>query len=169
MNSAERSHYCEEVDAFILSQKSLIDCKPRWENASRPNELGFKWWIIEEDGTSDQAYLTFLHRPGSQAERSVSLIYRKYQVCRIDLLPEEIREGNPPEALMMGLPSAVFGSHIHLWEHNKAYVLDSRQKKWEIPVKVEISNSIQSYGELLVCICYNCGIDFTQTQRDMVP
>lgn len=118
MDNAERSQFCEDVDAFLLAKKFLSGPQPPWEPGSRPNQLDARWPIEEADGAR-RSNLTFRYSRESPDEPSVSLVYLGKPVCRVDVKPKEDLDQNPGWVEDLGLPDDVFGSHIHLWKHNE--------------------------------------------------
>lgn len=169
MNEAEKSRFRDEVDDFITSPKCLCGPPPLWEKESRPDEVGIRWPVVAEDGDEDKAELAFLYRTESPEDKSVTLVYRKLPVCRIDLKPRDHRHINADRAESMGLPGTIFGSHAHLWLYNREHVLRLPLAEWKIPVKVEISPNARSYVQILHCICDRCHITRTPDQLGIAP
>ena len=169
MTRAEKQRLIREIDIFIAALKSLYGPHPIWRPNGRQDQLDARW-PIQEGGGLDRSHLAFRYNRVSTNEPSVSLIYERRKICRVDIKPDDEMDGNPPQAREFGLPAQVFGSHIHRWEHNKKYVLESLPPdEWEIPIKEAISPSTQALGHLLAFICDACGISFTPEQRDLNP
>lgn len=169
MRKKDKIRLCGEIDTFLLAQKHLKGEHPIWRPNGRLDQLDAKW-PIEEHGAVSRSHLAFRYNRVSTNEPSVSLIYMGKKVCRIDIKPDDDWDGNPPQAREFGLPAKVYGSHIHRWQHNKKYVLESLPPdEWEIPIKEEISQSTQKLEHILALICSACNIDFTAEQRALNP
>ena len=169
MSKSEKTRLCAEIDVFLSAKKSLSGLQPVWRANGRSDQLDAKW-PIEEEGGVFRAHLAFRYNRVSTDQPSVSLIYERQKVCRIDVKPPDEYDGNPPQARNFGLPAKVYGTHIHRWAHNREYVLNSLPPdEWEIPIKESISQSTQMFGHLLALICSECRIDFTAEQRDLNP
>lgn len=169
MSKADKARLCAEIDAFLSTPKFLKGPQPTWRPNGRQDQLDARW-PVEETGGISRAHLAFRYNRVSTNEPSVSLIYQRRKVCRVDVKPTEEWDGNPPQAMKLGLPGQVFGPHIHRWEHNREYVLEHLPPdEWEIPIKEPISHSTQMLGHILAFICDECQIQFTSEQRDLVP
>ena len=161
---------CEEIDAFLAIVKWLRGYMPEWTPGSRRNQMVSYWPVMEEGRDESRAYLVFSIYGSAQDQPSVSPIYRNWEVCRVDVKPKNDRDFNPEYALRFGLPKAVFGTHIHLWEHNREYVLNELSPdRWRIPNKMPISQSARKVRHILPCICNHCGIYLNSGQRDVYP
>ncbi len=169
MNKEDKRLLCEEIDRFLATRKHLLGPQPVWRPNGRPDQMDAKWPIEDDTGVS-VAHLTFRYNRISTNEPSASLIYKRKKVCRVDVKPPYEYDANPPQAMRLGLPARVFGTHIHLWENNREYVLECLPlNEWEIPIKVQVSQSTQSLNHILPLICNSCRIDFTPEQRDLTP
>lgn len=169
MGKSDKARLCAEIDVFLKAKKSLSGPQPVWRPNGRPDQLDAKW-PIEEEGGVYRAHLAFRYNRVSTNQPSVSLVYERKKVCRVDVKPTDEYDGNPPQARRFGLPAKVFGTHIHRWEHNREYVLECLPPdEWDIPIKEEISQTTQMLGHILALICTNCDIDFTPEQRDLNP
>ena len=105
----------------------------------------------------------------SMDQPSVSLIFLKREVCRQDVRPRDELDENHEYALQLGLPKTVSGTHIHLWEHNRNFILYMLPDTWGIPIKIPISQSARSLRQILPCICSHCGIYLAPEQRLIHP
>lgn len=169
MNKADKIRLCDEIDEYLGSPKSLKGQQPIWRENGRLDQVDAKWPVIEAGGIS-RSHLTFRYNRVSTGEPSVSLIYKGKKVCRVDIKPEAVSDGNPPQAAKLGLPPYVYGTHIHKWRNNRQYVLEALPlDEWEIPIKEEISQATQKLGHLLAYICSECSIEFTAEQRELNP
>ncbi len=169
MSKAEKARLCSEIDVFLSVPKFLRGPQPIWRANGRQDQLDAKW-VIEEEGGISRAHLAFRYNRVSTNKPSVSLIYERKKVCRVDVKPAQEWDGNPPQARKLGLPANVFGPHIHRWEHNRQYVLESLPPdEWDIPIKEPISQSTQTLRHILAFICDTCQIQCTPEQRDLKP
>ena len=57
------------------------------------------WPVMEEGRDESRAYLVFSIYGSAQDQPSVSLIYRNWEVCRVDVKPKNDRDFNPEYAL----------------------------------------------------------------------
>jgi hypothetical protein len=169
MSKNDKVRLCAEIDEYLKTKKCLLGPHPTWRPNGRSEQLDARW-PIEEEGEISRSHLAFRYNRISTNEPSVSLIYERKKVYRVDVKPPDEYDGNPPQARRFGLPAKVFGTHIHRWEHNREYVLECLpQDEWEIPIKEPISQATQMLGHLLALICSQCAIDFTPEQRDLNP
>lgn len=169
MSKSDKARLCVEIDEFLKAKKCLVGPQPVWRPSGRADQLDARW-PIEEATNVSRAHLAFRYNRISTNEPSVSLIYERKKVCRVDVKPSDEYDGNPPQARRFGLPAKVFGTHIHRWEHNREYVLECLPPdEWEIPIKEPISQATQMLGHLLAMICTQCAIDFSPEQRDLNP
>jgi hypothetical protein len=165
MSQIQKIRLCEEIDEFLISSKQLLGTQPVWRQNGSSDRLDGSWVIEENEGIS-RAYLSFRLNRVSTAEPSVSLIFKKKPVCRVDIKSAEESDGNPIQAHKFGLPGQVYGPHIHRWDYNREYVLQALPPdEWQIPIKEEISPSTQTLGHILAMICSQCKIDFSPEQR----
>lgn len=114
MNKSARKRFCDEVDEYLQTEKSLKGLGPVQSSDGHNNEMHFKWPIEERTGI-ERSYLDFRINRMSTGEPSVSLIYSKKPICRVDIKSASKSDGNPAEALKLGLPLEVNGPHIHKW------------------------------------------------------
>lgn len=112
---------CDEVDAFLRDAKALEGGEPIWGESPRPGELTASWGIVDGVGVS-RAELRFRCPRSRRDEPSVSIVYRKKLVYRIDIVPDYVRKPNMLCAAKLGLPAEVCGPHWHAWEDNREYV-----------------------------------------------
>ena len=162
---------CDEIDAFLAAVKYLCGLEPTWARGSRRNQLVGIWRVMEEGRDGSRAYLVFSIFSTARDQPSVSLIYRKWEVCRIDVKQKySVRDMNPDFALRFGLPKVIDGTHIHLWEYNRDYLkYEMLTEKWSIPNKMPISQSTRTLRQILPCICTHCGIYLAPEQRVIYP
>lgn len=166
MSRAAKIALCNEVDAYLEAGKRLKGAQPIWRESGQMDRLDAKW-VVEEDNGLSRGYLAFRVNRVSTNEPSVTLVFQRRPICRIDIKPLDDSDGNPPQARALGLPPQVSGPHIHRWAHNKMYVQNSLPPdEWDIPIKEEISPSTQTLGHILAMICGECRITFTPEQRD---
>lgn len=167
MNIADKIRLCDEIELFLCATKNLAGPQPIWRENGTFNRVDGKWPIDEESGLS-RAYLAFRVNRISTNQPSVSLIFQEKAVCRVDIKPIDEADGNPPQAVHLGLPGQVYGPHIHRWQHNRKYVIEALPpNEWGIPIKEGISATTQTLGHILAMICSQCDIGFTPEQRDL--
>lgn len=167
MSKAEKIRLCGEIELFLAANKHLMGPEPSWRPNGSSNRVDGSWPIEEEPGVS-RAYLAFRVNRMSTNQPSVSLIFQGKAICRVDIKPADESDGNPPQAMKLGLPGQVYGPHIHRWHHNREYVLEALPPdEWSIPIKEGISATTQTLGHILAMICTQCDIGFTPAQRDV--
>ena len=162
--------FCAVADTFMGVEKTLRGLWPKWSPGSRRNQMVGIWPILEECLDDSRAYLVFSLFSASLDQPSVSLIFLKRELCRLDVKPRDELDENPDYALQLGLPKTVSGTHIHPWEHNRDYILSGLAPDlWNIPLKKSISQSTRSLKQILPCICSHCSIYLAPEQRVIYP
>lgn len=109
----------EEIDAFIAGYKTLAGYLPDWSQ-----QHGWDWesrWGILDVNEVQQAELVFtinaaLTRP------SISAIFRKKLIYRVDIVPLDEIKPNDFGALAVGLPAQVQGPHTHPWAEHRDFI-----------------------------------------------
>ena len=120
-----------EIVEFLAEDKRL-DGIPIWRASPRPRELSAVWNIQDSLGIF-RAKLRFRCPRAARAWPSISLIFRNNAIWRIDLVAAEAWKPNPPDAVSLGLPPEVRGSHSHTWHDNRRYLLS--QDLWSLPYR----------------------------------
>jgi hypothetical protein len=151
-----------EVDEFLAGPKRLVEDFVDWTESSRPGELMATWNI--EDPLGIRSHLRFRLNPLDPSTPSVSVVFRRNAVIRLDIDDPGIAHPNPLWASGLGLPPLVHGSHCHDWALNRDYVLRSR--KWELPARAPIGPALRRVPQMLPWIADHIGLDpLTQEQR----
>lgn len=109
----------EEVDEFIKGFKTLDGFLPEWSQ-----QFGWDWesrWGVLDHLGRQQAELVFtinaaLTRP------TISALYRKKLIYRVDIVPMDEIKPNDFGALAVGLPAMVQGPHTHPWPEHRDFV-----------------------------------------------
>jgi hypothetical protein len=126
------------VDSFSADAgKTLYGPPPEFGATKFHRNGAYEWdatWPIADGlGIVTSGQLRFVVRPGSPLGPSISLVFNRQMVARLDIEATEICENNPLWAAAFGLPPRVCGPHYHAWEHNKGHIADV--KEWELPCR----------------------------------
>ena len=156
-----------QVDDFLASEKALEDAMPIWQSSSRPGELHAIWNISDPLGV--RAHLRFRISETEPTLPSVSLIFRRNAVARLDIEDPTVSHSNPPWAAQLGLPAEVSGSHFHSWEDNRDHILNTGL--WELPARRPVEAALRRVPQMLPWIADRLGITITHEQRafDLPP
>lgn len=156
-----------QVDDFLAGEKVLVDEIPLWLASSRPGELHAIWNI--EDALGVRAHLRFRISQTEPAIPSVSLIFRRNAVARLDVEAPTVSHPNPPWAAQLGLPAEVSGSHFHSWEDNRDHILNTGL--WELPARRPVEPGLRRVPQMLPWIADTLSITITPEQRafDLPP
>jgi hypothetical protein len=138
-----------EVEAFLAEAKSLEAPEPPWIKSSRRDELQATWGIVDSAGVS-RAELRFRCPSLSRNDPSVSLVYRRLLVCRIDVLSPEVWKPNPPAAIVLGLPPIVTGTHGHRWTDNREHIRINGFG--ELPFRCQLSSAIRRLPQAIATL-----------------
>ena len=65
--------------------------------------------------------------PGLSLGPSISVIFNRQGVARLNFVPAQECESNPLWAATLRLPARVRGPHFHSWEHNRFHVLTDEE------------------------------------------
>lgn len=109
----------EEVDAFIQGHKTLDDFLPPWEQ-----RYGWDWetrWGILDAHGRQQAELVFTIN-AALTHPSISAIFRKRLIYRVDIVPMTEIKHNEWGAIAVGLPAVVQGPHTHPWPEHREFI-----------------------------------------------
>ena len=123
------------VDAFWAEpQKQLSGVPPEFGESTfyREGQYGREaiWPIADNHGIVTTGQLRFVVRPGLNLGPRISVIFNRQAIARLDFVPVDECESNPPWAANLGLPPTICGPHFHSWEHNRDYV--RRRERWEL-------------------------------------
>ena len=113
MTPEETRQFCAVANAFMATGKTLRGLWPTWSRGSRRYQMVGVWPVEEDDRDESRAYIVFSLFSASRGQPSVSLIFLKREVCRLDVKPRDELDENPEFALQLGLPKTVNGTHIH--------------------------------------------------------
>ena len=104
MMPEEIRQFCAMANAFMAAPKTLCGLWPKWSPGSRRNQMVGIWPVMEVGRDDNRAYLVFSLFSASLDQPSVSLIFLKWEVCRLDVRPRDDLDENPEYALLLGLP-----------------------------------------------------------------
>lgn len=139
------------ASSFVSDPGKLLDGhQPHWIYARGYMDWQLTWPILQADG-STRSHVKLRVKPAERERSSVSLIFRRQPLARLDLAPADECKPNHPAALEYGLPPRVCGVHLHSWEFNHPII--TKTGDWQLPVREPISGGIQSLETMLRWMC----------------
>jgi hypothetical protein len=151
-----------EIDAFLREEKRLDGPHPIWHAASRPGEMSAVW-DVQDSLDITRAALRFRCSLETLACPSVSLIFHRNAIWRIDLVPAHESKPNPLGASALRLPARVHGSHAHTWWHNRDYLLS--QDLWDLPYRSPLDGPIRKLEQAVASLANAVNIVLKPHQR----
>ncbi len=145
MPTANRISDIDQVDAFLARPKTLLEAQPAWIQGSRPSEMQIIW-NVEDDVGIVSGHLRFVLPKANMASPSISLIWRNYPICRVDIEDDGECHPNPPDASLLGLEAEICGSHVHSWLLNRNYVLNTPHT-WDIPYRCKTPPQVRRLNQ----------------------
>jgi hypothetical protein len=121
------------------------------------------WPIADSSGIVATAQLRFVVRPGLQLGPSVSVIFNRQAIARLDFVPLTECESNPLWAATVGLPPRICGPHFHSWEHNRRHVLE--HERWELPCREALPVQIRRFEQAFPWLADRMNLALTPEQR----
>lgn len=121
------------------------------------------WPIADSLGVVTTGQLRFVVRPGLQLGPSISVIFNRQALARLDFVPPQECENNPLWAGAMGLPPKVCGPHFHSWEHNKPHVLN--RERWELPCREALPLQVRKFDQGFPWLAAKLNLVLTPDQR----
>lgn len=95
---------------------------------------------------------------------SISVIFNRQAVARLDFVPALDCEYNPLWAERLGLPPRVCGPHFHSWGHNREHVLT--QEEWDLPCREPLPPQIRRFEQAFAWLADRINLVLTADQRD---
>jgi hypothetical protein len=156
------------VDAFWADQpKTLAGAPPEFGASTFYRDEAYAreciWPIADSLGIVTTGQLRFVVRPGLQLGPSVSVIFNRQAVARLDFVPMAECESNPLWAADLGLPSQMCGPHFHSWEHNRGYVL--RRERWELPCREALPVQVRRFEQAFPWLADKMNLMLTPEHR----
>lgn len=151
----------QQVDEFLAGDKWL-EAPPTWQQSSRAGELEAIWNIGDSLGV--RAHLRFRVSQSEPALPSLSLIFRRNPVMRLDIEAPTTCHSNPPWAAQLGLPGIVCGSHFHSWDDNRDHILNTGL--WVLPARRPVEPGLRRVPQMLPWIADRIGIELSHDDRD---
>lgn len=108
-----------EIDAFIAEAKTLDGLFPHWTQ-HYGKDFQARWGILNSLGIRRGELAFSLDWTGGRP--SVVAVIEQNPIYRLDLVPENECEPNPPNSYVYGLAAEVCGPHHHSWQNNREYV-----------------------------------------------
>jgi hypothetical protein len=121
------------------------------------------WPIADSLGIVTTGHLRLVVRPGLRLGPSVSVIFNRQMVARLDFVPPDECESNPTWAAGLGLPATVCGPHFHSWEHNRGFVL--RRSRWELPCREPLPVQVRRFEQAFPWLAAKMNLELTPEQR----
>lgn len=95
---------------------------------------------------------------------SVSLIFRKMLVERVDLVPQEECKLNPHWAARFGVPARVCGPHGHHWPDNRDHLLTDAP--WGLPCRRPLPPNLRRLPQVLPWLAGKLTINLPDDWRE---
>jgi hypothetical protein len=150
-----------EVDAFLAEYKTLTGFPPEWTQ-----QFGRDWqvrWGIE-NSIGVQVGELCLGLNEKFERPSVSALYQRRLIYRLDVVPAEECKPNDFGARAYDLPPWVCGPHTHPWPENKEYV---RLKGFgTLPFRKPIEGTAVTIDHAIAIAASDLGIDVRGDQRE---
>ena len=151
MRPSQRIADVEAVSRFFAERKTLFESPPefglkRTDQRNSPWEA--RWPIVDSAGSSTGgAHLRITLSPASDRPLSISVIFLKNCIYRIDFVAHSICHHNPhwAAALGGGITPMVCGPHVHPWEENRRHV--ETQDEWQLPCRIALPPQIQRFDQ----------------------
>jgi len=156
------------VDAFWAdTPKSLSGPPPEFGpstfNRRDQYEQEAKWPIADSIGIVRSAHLRIVVRPGLAIGPSISVIFNRQAIARVDFVPGNECESNPLWAADLGLPPRVCGPHFHSWEHNRSQILATGD--WELQCRLPLTVQIRRFEQAFAWLAAEMNLVLTPDQR----
>lgn len=160
------------VDAFLAdSPKSLAGPPPEFGlspfHRSGVYEWRANWPIADSAGVIGLGTLRFVVRPGLALGPSISVIFNRQAVARLDFVPSDECENNPLWAGSIGLPPRVCGPHFHAWEYNRQHVLSDEE--WELPCRESLPPQVRKFDQAFPWLAARINLVLSPEQRGFEP
>jgi hypothetical protein len=154
------------VDAFLASPKQLFGSPPDFGASpfvkNGRAELTAVWPLMDDSHVVGAGQLRIVSRPGDDELLSLTVIFARQCVYRVDFVPPAMCESNPPWAAELGLPPMVCGPHVHAWEHNRAHVAVAG---WELPAREPLPPQIRRFDQVFPWLTQRINVALTAEQR----
>jgi len=156
------------VDAFWAdAPKTLSGAPPEFGVSTFYRDGAYAreaiWPIADSLGIVTTGQLRFVVRPGLQLGPSISVIFNRQAVARLDFVPMDECESNPMWAASFGLPARVCGPHFHSWEHNRHYVI--KREKWELECREPLPPQVRRFEQAFPWLADKMNLILTPEQR----
>lgn len=157
------------ADAFwVDSPKALSGPPPEFGDSKFYREGAYAreaiWPIADSLGIVTGGQLRFVVRPGLGKGPSVSVIFNRQAIARLDFVQPHACETNPLWGADLGLPARVCGSHFHDWRHNRANVLSLEQ--WELPCREPLPPQVRRFDQAFPWLAARINLILTPDQRN---
>lgn len=156
----------DAVDAFMAESKQLSGSPPEFGPSSFVKngraEMTAVWPIADVVGVVGAGQLRIVSRAGDAEALTISVVYAKQCVARVDFVPVTTCEANPLWAARAGLPPSVCGPHFHAWEHNRRHVLESG---WTLPAREQLPVQVRRFDQVFPWLADRINLTLTPEQR----
>jgi hypothetical protein len=155
------------VDAFLAEKKTLSGPAPEFGVSAFHREGQYEreaiWPIADSLGIVTTGQLRFAVRPGLKLGPSISVIFNRQAIARLDFVPPDECELNPLWADQLGLPSRVCGPHFHSLEHNRSHVL--KHERWELQCREPLPAQVRRFEQAFPWLADKVNLALTPEQR----
>ena len=143
MSGARGHHIAELVDALLAVDKSLLG-NAGWAEGQRPGQRRMDWPVMVEGQTADCKVAAESYPEHDALKFSVSLVYSRHPVWRLDFEPDHTAHFNPPARAGMLGGSVVRGQHYHAWADNR-YTATHGSLSKQLPCARPLPSTVQRW------------------------
>lgn len=123
------------------------------------------WPIADSSGIVGSGQLRFVCRPGTELGPSISVVFNRQALARLDLVPATECENNPLWAAPLGLPPRVCGPHFHGWEHNRGHVISVGNWEDDLPAREALPVQVRRFEQAFAWFAARINLELTPEQR----
>lgn len=155
-----------EIDAYLAEQKTLAEREPIWvrPHEQTKNHTCTASWPVRDSAGITRGELRFRFNTEKRDNPSVSLLYARRPIYRIDIVPESEAHWNGLIAQRFGLPPTILGTHRHRWDYNRDYLAIQSPQDWHLGIKEPLP-SVRRLPQALAELAAATNIVLTPMQR----
>ena len=155
----------DEVDAFIAGYKTLDGFLPAEWRQLRGWDWENRWGVLDVQGRQLGELVFSIN--ASLTSPTISAIYRKKLIYRVDIVPMDEEKHNDYGAKALGLPAIVRGPHTHPWPENRKFV--ELNGFGEIPYRKPVDIIDVQFIRALEVVANDLNIHIEPRQRECEP
>lgn len=150
-----------EVDAFLAEYKTLDGFPPEWTQ-QHGRDWQVRWGIANSIGVQHGELCLSLN--GNLERPSISALYQRRLIYRLDIVPDTECKPNDFGARFYGLPALICGPHTHPWPENREYVRLNGFR--ELPYRKPVEGTAMTIDQAIAIVASDLGIDVKGDQRE---